>query len=69
MLRLMGQSVNVVRKKSSNPEVVRFEINRSLTGMGHERYPTRESANGVRPPDELARSKAPLALVMRSARL
>lgn len=34
----MGQSVTVVTKKSSNPEVVRFEVNRSLTGMGHERY-------------------------------
>ena len=34
----MGQSVTVVAKSSSNPEILRFEINRSLTGMGHEMY-------------------------------
>ncbi len=52
----MGQPIEVAEKPSrSNPGVVRFETNRALTGMGHERYPTRESATGVRPPDELAR--------------
>ena len=51
----MGQPITVVEKKSARPGVVRFEINRSLTGMGHERYATRADATGVRPPDELAR--------------
>ncbi|MBV9951794.1 MAG: NifU N-terminal domain-containing protein [Acidimicrobiia bacterium] len=52
----MGQPVVVAEQPSrSNRGVVRFETNRPLTGMGHERYPNRESATGVRPPDELAR--------------
>lgn len=51
----MGQPITVVEKPSSRPGVVRFEINRSLTGMGHERYDSREDAEGDRPPDELAR--------------
>lgn len=51
----MGQSVTVVRKPSSNPEVVRFEINRSLTGMGHERYRSLADVIRDRPVDVLAR--------------
>ncbi len=51
----MGQPITVVEKKSAVPGVVRFEANRSLTGMGHERYSRRSDAVGVRPPDELAR--------------
>lgn len=51
----MGQPITVVEKPSSTRGVVRFEINRSLTGMGHERYTSREQAEGDRPPDELAR--------------
>lgn len=51
----VGQPITVVEKKSSVPGVVRFEANRSLTGMGHERYLKRSDAIGVRPPDELAR--------------
>ena len=51
----MGQSITVVEKKSPRRDVVRFETNRSLTGMGHERYTRREDATGVRPVDELAR--------------
>lgn len=34
----MGQSITVVQKPSAIPGVVRFETNRNLTGMGHERY-------------------------------
>jgi len=34
----MGQPVGVVERPSSNPGIVRFELNRNLTGMGHERY-------------------------------
>lgn len=51
----MGQPITVLEKRSSVPGVVRFEINRSLTGMGHERYRSRAAAVGVRPVDELAR--------------
>lgn len=51
----MGQPVTVVQKASSNPGVVRFEINRSITGMGHERYASIADAVEDRPPDELAR--------------
>ena len=51
----MGQPITVVEKPSSNPGVVRFEINRSITGMGHERYGSAEDAITDRPPDELAR--------------
>jgi hypothetical protein len=51
----MGQPITVIEKKTSRPGVVRFEINRSLTGMGHERYPSVADAVGERPTDELAR--------------
>lgn len=51
----MGQPVTVVQKPSLKPGVVRFEINRSLTGMGHERYRSTADATGDRPPDVLAR--------------
>jgi hypothetical protein len=51
----VGQPITVVEGPTARADVVRFEINRSLTGMGHERYPSRESATGVRPVDELAR--------------
>ena len=51
----MGQPVTVVQKASSNPGVVRFEINRSITGMSHERYASADDAVSDRPPDELAR--------------
>jgi len=51
----MGQSVTVVRKPSSNPGIVRFEINRSLTGMGHERFRSVTDIVLDRPVDRLAR--------------
>ena len=51
----MGQPITVVEKRSPKPGLVRFEINRSLTGMGHERYRSAEDAAGDRPPDVLAR--------------
>lgn len=51
----MGQSVTVIAKPSSNPEILRFEINRSLTGMGHERYTSLDDIVRARPVDELAR--------------
>ena len=51
----MGQPVTVIEKPSSQSGVVRFEINRTLTGMGHERYDVARPVEGDRPPDELAR--------------
>ena len=51
----MGQPIAVVEKPSPRPGLVRFEINRSLTGMGHEWYRSAEEAGGDRPPDVLAR--------------
>ena len=50
----MGQEITVTRKPTSRPSVVVFELNRSLTGMGHERYRAAEVV-GHRPVDELAR--------------
>jgi hypothetical protein len=51
----MGQPVTVVQKPTSRSDVVRFEINRSLTGMDPERYRSGTEVEGDRPPDELAR--------------
>ena len=51
----MGQPVTVIEKPSSHAGVVRFETNRVLTGMGHERYTNAEQAVGERPADVLAR--------------
>jgi hypothetical protein len=51
----MGQPITVLEKPATRPGVVRFELNRSLTGMGHERYRSEADATGDRPPDELAR--------------
>ena len=51
----MGQPITVVEKPATRPGVVSFELNRSLTGMGHERYRSAADATGNRPPDELAR--------------
>ena len=51
----MGQPITVVEKPTRRADVVVFETDRSLTGMGHERYRSREDATGARPPDELAR--------------
>ena len=54
--RAMGQPVVVVEKPSvANPGMVRFETNRALTGMGHERYLPSVEVRGDRPPDEIAR--------------
>jgi hypothetical protein len=55
----MGQEITVSRKPTSRPGVVVFELNRSLTGMGHERYHSEKGRSpdvvGHRPVDELAR--------------
>jgi hypothetical protein len=51
----MGQLVAVAEKPSSTRGVVRFEINRTLSGSGHERFDSVDDAYGDTPSDELAR--------------
>lgn len=51
----MGQLITVNEKRGIRPDVVIFELNRSLTGMGHERYRSAADASGLRPVDALAR--------------
>ncbi|MGI9599011.1 MAG: hypothetical protein ACR2QK_22800 [Acidimicrobiales bacterium] len=51
----MGEPVTVIEKASSRPGYVRFDTNRTFTGMGHERYSSGEVIYGDRPPDEIAR--------------
>jgi hypothetical protein len=51
----MGQQVAVVEKPSPHPGLLRLETNRSLTGMGHERFNSMHDAVGPRPAAVLAR--------------
>lgn len=51
----MGQQVAVVEKPSPRPGALRLETNRSLTGMGHERFTSVHDAVGPRPAAALAR--------------
>jgi Scaffold protein Nfu/NifU N terminal len=51
----MGQPITVTEKPSKRAGIVRFELNRVLTGMGHEEYRRAADATGHRPPDVLAR--------------
>ncbi len=51
----MGQQVAVIERPSTQPGVVRFETNRSLTGMGHERFISVLEATGPRPAATIAR--------------
>src|SRR6202011_5666092 len=51
----MGQPIVVTEKETAKPGVWRFETNRVLTGMAHERYRAGKVIAGTRPPDELAR--------------
>jgi hypothetical protein len=52
----MGQPITVLEKPSTaNPAIVRFETNRPLSGMAHERYTAPPGPLLDRPVDELAR--------------
>lgn len=51
----MGQLVGVVERASATPGVVRYELNRSLTGMGHERFHSLVDADGSTPASSVAR--------------
>jgi hypothetical protein len=50
----MGQPVAVTEKLSPRG-LARFELNRALTGMGHEYFEAAAEASGPRPAAELAR--------------
>ncbi len=51
----MGMLISVIEKPSAKHGIVRFETNRALTGMAHERYTTIDDTFGTRPPDLVAR--------------
>lgn len=51
----MGQPVSVIEKTTAVPGVVRFETNRALSGMGHDRYRSLDDILFDRPTDVLAR--------------
>lgn len=51
----MGQPVTVVESRTAIPGVVRFELNRSISGMDHEVYLADTTVTGDRPVDECAR--------------
>lgn len=51
----MGEPVSVIEKATGTPGVYRYETNRVLSGMGHERYKPDQAIVGNRPPDVLAR--------------
>jgi hypothetical protein len=51
----MGQLIRVSQRQGGRPGTVVFDLNRSLTGMGHERYHSAADAVGHRPCDVLAR--------------
>ena len=51
----MGQPVTLIRTSSPRPGIVRFELNRSLTGMGHARFEAGQEITADDPAAELAR--------------
>ena len=51
----MGQPVAVEQKPGGTATIVRFETNRSLTGMGHERFTSVAEAKGTKPAAVVAR--------------
>lgn len=51
----MGEPVSVIAAASATHGRIRYETNRWLTGMGHERYRKGDEIWGHRPPDEIAR--------------
>ncbi len=50
----MGQPVTLIKTTSPRPGIVRFELNRSLTGMGHVRYEAGDEIVADDPASELA---------------
>lgn len=52
----MGQPITAIQTKSSRPGTVRFEINRTITGMGHARFEADQVIEDDRPVDRLAKA-------------
>lgn len=50
----MGQPVTLIKTSSPRPGILRFELNRSLTGMGHVRYEAGDEIIADDPASELA---------------
>jgi len=50
----MGEPVTVLESATARPSRIRFETNRTFTGMGHERYRRGDDILGDRPPDVIA---------------
>ena len=51
----MGQPVTLITTSSPRPGILRFELNRSLTGMGHVRYDMGDEIRSDDPASELAK--------------
>ena len=51
----MGQHITVTVRAGASPSVRIFDLDRSLTGMAIERYPSADAAVHDRPPDALAK--------------
>jgi hypothetical protein len=51
----MGQQITVTVTTGASPSVRIFNLNRSITGMAIERYPSVDAVKAGRPPDVLAR--------------
>ncbi|MEY2469384.1 MAG: hypothetical protein QOF21_2082 [Actinomycetota bacterium] len=52
----MGLAINVTEHPTRTPGVFRFEADRGLTGMAHERYTSIGDVVYDRPPDRLAKA-------------
>lgn len=52
----MGEPVTVIEKSSGRHGYVRFDTNRTFTGMGHESYDLGKPIHKDRPPDEVAKA-------------
>lgn len=52
----MGQPVTLITTSSPRPGILRFELNRSLTGMGHVRYEMGDEIRADDPASEIGRA-------------
>jgi hypothetical protein len=51
----MGQPITVLAKPTPRPDVMRFETNRAITGMGHESFDARPDEVADRAVDNIVR--------------
>ena len=56
MTPAMGLAINVTEHPTTSVGVFRFETDRGLTGMAHERYSSPDDIVFDRPPDRLAKA-------------